>query len=187
VFSKMSHIGKKPVIIPSDIQVKIEKNKIVFQKGEEKIELSLPETIKATLQNNELLFSPLKDSKRIKSQWGTIRALSQNAVDGLNHGFEKTLILEGIGYRMSLENNKLVLYLGFSHPVYYPVPKGISFEVIKNTILKIRGTRKDLVGQIAAEIRALKKPEPYKGKGFHYENEIIRRKLGKKAAAQTTS
>ena len=177
----MSQIGKKPVKIPDGLNVEIQENKIIFKKGGDEISLEIPPEIKAVIENKELKFSLLKDSKETQSQWGTIRALSQNAIEGITNGFEKTLILEGIGYRMSLENNKLILNLGFSHPVYYEIPAGITFEVIKNTILKIKGKKKDLVGQAAAEIRALKKPEPYKGKGFHYENEVIRRKAGKKA------
>ncbi len=114
--------------------------------------------------------------------WGTIRMLINNMIIGVSKGFEKRLIFEGVGFRASVSGNKLILNLGFSHPVEIEKPKGIEFKVEKNTII-ISGADKNLVGQTAANIRAIRKPEPYKGKGIRYEDEIIRRKAGKKATA----
>ncbi len=133
----------------------------------------------------EMNFSLTNTTKQTKSNWGTLRALTWNAVLGLTKGFEKKLILEGVGYRITKAGEGLEMNLGFSHPVIFKARPGIQFEVEKNTNLKIKGFNKELVGQVAAEIRALKKPEPYKGKGFHYEGEVIRRKAGKKAVATT--
>jgi large subunit ribosomal protein L6 len=104
-------------------------------------------------------------------------------VSGLTKGFEKTLILEGVGFRVMKEGNDLTMTLGFTNPIKYKAPEGITFEVEKNSILKIKGHNKHMVGQVAAEIRSFKKPEPYKGKGFHYSDEVVRRKAGKKAVA----
>ncbi|MEK7478974.1 MAG: 50S ribosomal protein L6, partial [Patescibacteria group bacterium] len=116
----------------------------------------------------------------IRSNWGTLRSLLENAVEGVTKGFQKTLILEGVGFRISKQPEGLQLLLGLSHPVLIQKKEGIEFEVEKN-ILRVKGIHKELVGETAAKIRALKKPEPYKGKGFRYENEVIRRKAGKKA------
>jgi large subunit ribosomal protein L6 len=127
------------------------------------------------------------ETKQVRSNWGTLRSLIQNAIDGLVKGYEKTLLLEGVGYKMAKEGNNLSLNLGFSHPVKFAAPEHIVFEVEKNTTLKIKGFDKALVGQVAAEIRGLKKPEPYKGKGFRYSDEIIKRKAGKKAATGTAA
>ena len=118
--------------------------------------------------------------KQIRSNWGTLRSLLENAVEGVTKGFQKTLILEGVGFRISKQPEGLQLLLGLSHPVLIQKKEGIEFEVEKN-ILRVKGIHKELVGETAAKIRALKKPEPYKGKGFRYENEVIRRKAGKKA------
>lgn len=183
----MSKIGKQPIKIPAGIEVKFGEKEMVIkgQKGELKVPL-LP-GVEASLENGELKFTVKNPSKQARSNWGTERALAQNAVLGLSKEFEKTLILEGVGYRVTKEGDGLSLSLGFSHPIKYPGVKGIVFEVEKNSILKIKGSDKALVGQVAAEIRAMKKPEPYKGKGFHYVNEVVRRKAGKKAAATATT
>jgi len=178
----MSKVGKNPITIPEGITIEIgEKNIIVKGKNGEMKPLLL-RGVKPVLTDGTLTFELTGKSKQSRSNWGTTRALVANAVRGLTVGFEKTLILEGVGFRITKEGENLNLSLGFSHPVKYQKPDTISFEVEKNTILKIRGFNKELVGQVAAEIRAFKKPEPYKGKGFHYSNEIIQRKVGKKAA-----
>ncbi len=130
----------------------------------------------------EISFQAENLKKQTKSNWGTLRSLVANAVTGVAEGFSKKLIIEGVGYRVVKEGNNLNMSLGFSHPVKFEAPIGIIFEVEKNSILTVKGFDKNLVGQTAAKIRAFKKPEPYKGKGFHYEGEVIRRKAGKKAA-----
>lgn len=179
----MSKIGKQPVKITGGIKAEIHENKIILKKDSKEMAIPVFKGVKAVLEGNELKFSSEGRSKQFRSNWGTLRSLTNNAVIGLTEGFEKTLILEGVGYRITREGNDLALNLGFSHPVKFKAPEGISFEVEKNSILKIKGTDKFLVGQVAAEIRSLKKPEPYKGKGFRYSGEVVRRKAGKKAVA----
>ncbi len=183
----MSKIGKQPIKIPAGITVTIEGKeiKIKGQKGE----LSVPvlSGVHSVMENNEIIFSIKDSSKQHRSNWGTQRALVQNAVSGLVKDFEKILVLEGVGYRVTKEGDNLSLALGFSHPIKYAAPKGIVFEVEKNSILKIKGSDRSLVGQVAAELRAMKKPEPYKGKGFHYSDEVVRRKAGKKAATTASA
>ncbi len=183
----MSKIGKLPIIIPEGITATIDGG-TVYVKGA-KGEASIPvlQGVGATLENGTLTFILQSTSKQARSNWGTVRALTANAIQGLVKEFEKGLILEGVGYRITKEGEGLTLNLGFSHPVKYDAPKGITFEVEKNSRLKVRGADKALVGQIAAQIRAMKKPEPYKGKGFRYENEVIRRKVGKKAGSGSAS
>jgi large subunit ribosomal protein L6 len=178
----MSKIGKQPIKIPVGVTVTMGDNEILVkgQKGELKVPLLLG--VQSALTKEEIVFSVKDDSKRNRSNWGTQRALVQNAISGLVKDFEKTLLLEGVGYRITKEGENLSMNLGFSHPIKYAAPQGIVFEVEKNSILKIKGSDKALVGQVAAEIRAMKKPEPYKGKGFHYAGEVVRRKAGKKAA-----
>lgn len=183
----MSKIGKQPIKIPAGITVSIQGKEIRIkgQKGE--LVVPVLSGVDSNLKADELKFTIKDSTKQHRSNWGTQRALVQNAINGLVKDFEKILILDGVGYRMAKEGENLSLNLGFSHPVKYEAPKGIVFEVEKNTILKIKGTDKALVGQVASDIRALKKPEPYKGKGFHYSGEVIRRKAGKKATAAASS
>ncbi len=182
----MSKIGKKLIKLPPNISVEVGDGKIKVKGEKGQIEIPLLEGVKPSLENNEVKFELTQDSKQARSNWGTERSLVFNAVFGLSQGFEKTLILEGIGYRINKEGEDLILNLGFSHPVRYKKPEGISFEIEKNSILKVKGTDKAQVSQIAADIRSLKKPEPYKGKGFRYSDEIIRRKASKKVAGQSS-
>lgn len=182
----MSKIGKQIIKIPAGIAVAIDEHVIRFKSGDKELTVPLLNGIKPVLENGELKFSISADTKQNRSNWGTIASLSLNAIEGLTKGFEKTLIIEGIGYRASKEGNDLVLSVGFSHPVRYSPPAGITIDIEKNTILHIKGFSKEAVGQTAAEIRAVKKPEPYKGTGIRYADEVIRRKAGKKAVATTT-
>ncbi len=183
----MSKIGKQPVQIPAGVTATLERDFLHLKGTKGELSVAVLSGVKATIGEGVISFELLSSSKQARSNWGTMRAMTANAVKGLLSGFEKTLILEGVGYRVTKEGENLSLALGFSHPVKYAAPKGITFEVEKNSILKIKGADRQQVGQVAAEIRAMKKPEPYKGKGFHYDNETIRRKAGKKAAAATGS
>lgn len=180
----MSKVGKKIITIPAGITVSVEPTRVVVKDAKRELVIPKLRGISVTVENGVATLTAEGTAKQIRSNWGTERALIQNAVDGLVKGYEKTLIIEGVGYKMAKEGNDLNLSLGFSHPVKYKAPAHIEFEVEKNTILKIKGFDKALVGQVAAEIRALKKPEPYKGKGFRYSDEVIKRKAGKKAAAK---
>ncbi len=181
----MSKIGKQPIIIPEGVIVTIADNRVSIKGPKGELAIPILAGITVSLEGKTLTTNTGSHVKQMKSNWGTERALLANAVTGVLKGFEKTLILEGVGYRVMKDGENLTLSLGFSHPIKFLAPEGISFEVEKNSILKIKGIDKNLVGKIAADIRQMKKPEPYKGKGFHYEGEVIRRKAGKKAA--TTS
>lgn len=176
----MSRIGKKTIKIPEGVEVKIEGNLVIVRgpKGELKYQVG-PE-IKVEANDRGIEFKPVIFHKGVSALWGTFRSLVANMIEGVTKGFEKTLEIEGVGYRTNLEGGDLVLSLGYSQPIKVKAPDGIEFEVKKNTI-KILGIDKQLVGQIAAEIRSKRKPDPYKGKGIRYQGEIIRRKAGKKA------
>lgn len=181
----MSRVGKKPILIPPGVEVKIEGRnvKVKGPKGELGFEIS-PE-IKVEIKDNQIFVKPQnKESrqKEIKALWGLNRVLLANMLKGTVAGYEKKLQLEGIGYRAAMEGETLVLQVGFSHPVKIQPSLGLKFSVEKN-IITISGIDKELVGQTAAKIRAVKKPEPYKGKGIRYVGETVRKKLGKKAVA----
>lgn len=181
----MSKIGKQPITVPEGVEVKI--NDGIFDLKGKAGEISVKSLpfIETKLENNVISFSVKNNSKQAKANWGTLRALVQNAITGVSEGFTKNLIIEGVGFRATMEGEFLVLNVGLSHPVKIVPPAGIKISVEKN-LIKISGVDKDLVGKIAASIRAVKKPEPYKGKGIRYEKEIIKRKAGKKVAGTTT-
>jgi len=178
----MSRIGKKPILIPEDVKVKIEGQKVIVKgpKGELQKEVS-PE-IRIELKENKIFLTILNETKKNKSLWGLTRNVLANAIKGVSDGFEKKLEIEGIGYKALMSGNGLEFSVGFSHPVKLEAPEGIKFSVEKNTII-VSGIDKELVGQIAAKIRKIKPPEPYKGKGIRYAGEIIKKKIGKKAVA----
>jgi len=178
----MSKIGKQPVNIPEKMEVKENDGMLEFKSGEKTASLKVLPFIKVEMKDGFLNFIPKGNSKQARSNWGTMRALVNNAVNGLVKDFEKILEIEGVGYRASMEGENLILNLGFSHPLKVVPPKGIKISVEKNTI-KVSGSDKALVGKIAAEIKKKRKVEPYKGKGIRYQGEIVRRKAGKKVAA----
>jgi len=176
----MSKIGRQPIMIPAGVEVNLDGNLVVVKgaKGELKKEIA-PE-IKIEKKEDQLIFSPTKKTKKTAALWGLSRMLVANMVEGVNKGFAKQLELEGVGYRLALHGKDLILNLGFSHPVQFKAVPGIDFKIEKNTIT-VSGISKELVGQVAANIRKLRPPEPYKGKGIHYVGEVIKRKAGKKA------
>ena len=180
----MSKIGKKPVIIPDGVEIKIDDGFLEFKKGNESLKIKALSYIEAEIKDNTLVFKSLNTSKQARANWGTIRALSQNAIDGLTKGFFKNLEIEGVGYRVNMEGDVLVLNVGLSHPIKYKAPMGVNIVTEKN-VIKVSGIDKFLVGKAAAEIRKFKKAEPYQGKGIKYQGEIIRRKVGKKMAGAT--
>jgi len=180
----MSKVGKKPIEIPEGVTVTVQ-NEIVWVKGPKgELSFKLPREIELKLADKQLLVLPVGKSKKTPALWGTIRAIIANMVAGVHQGFEKKLEIEGVGFKAQVQGNDLVLNLGFSHPVVFKTPEGIKVNVEKNTIT-VSGISLELVGQTAANIRALKKPEPYKGKGIRYAGEIIKRKAGKKVAGAT--
>lgn len=175
----MSKIGKKSIIVPEAATITIG-NGIVTVKGPKgNLEIPLHRKVKVELINKELRVSvPNPEDRRQKALWGTFRSLLASAVIGVTEGFEKKLELVGVGYKASAAVDKLVLNLGFSHPVELAIPKGMEVKVEKN-IITIRGWSKQEVGEFAAHVRSQRKPEPYKGKGIKYSDEVIRRKAGK--------
>ena len=178
----MSKIGKQPIDIPSEVDVKIDDG-FIFVKGPQgEMKINVPPEIKAEIKEKQILLFPVAQAKKINALWGLLRALVANAVLGAKSGLSKQLEIHGVGYRASVSGNKLVLNLGFSHQVEIETPQGINFKVEKN-IITVFGADKELVSQTAATIRSKKKPEPYKGKGIRYAGEVVRRKAGKKAVA----
>lgn len=177
----MSRIGKKAIEIPSGVDVSVDGSTLTAKKGNLQESLVVIGTNMA-VENNQLIFTISEDTKQNKAYWGTYRSLAANMIEGLHKGFEKKLEINGVGYKSALKGKVLNLQLGFSHPVNYDVPEGITIEVDakENTIL-IKGHDKQVVGQVAAEIRAFRPPEPYRGKGVKYSDETIIRKAGKAA------
>lgn len=183
----MSRIGKKPIIIPKGVEVRIDKNRIIAKGSKGELSQAIPSQFELSLTDSsadasarELTITPKKKGKNNFALWGLFRSLVFNTIRGVDEGFKKELEINGVGYRAVLEGKTLVLSLGLSHPVKIEAPKNIEFKVDKN-VITVLGIDKQLVGQVAAKIRDQKKPEPYKGKGIKYIDEIIRRKAGKKA------
>ena len=180
----MSKIGKKLIEIPKDVAVAVEAGVVKIKGPKGELEHRIPREIEVSIKDNILSVVPAGKSKRVPALWGTTRAVIANLIAGAEKGFEKKLELEGVGYKVQMQGSDLSLSLGFSHPVVFKCPEGIKLAVEKNTIT-VSGVSKEKVGQAAANIRALKKPEPYKGKGIHYVGEVIKRKAGKKVAGTT--
>ena len=177
----MSRIGKKPVQIPAGVEVAVDGKHVAIKGSKGTLEYDLNEEINAVVENNEVIVTRDNDERTARAMHGLTRALIQNMVIGVSEGYQKTLELSGVGYRVQQKGKKLELSLGFSHPVFVEQPEGITLEVPDNTHIVVKGISKQMVGQVAAEIRAKRPPEPYKGKGIHYQDEHIRRKLGKAA------
>ncbi len=175
----MSRIGKKPINLPKGVEVKIEDNIVTVKGPRGVLTQQLPGDIALNISEEEILVTRPSDAKKHRAYHGLSRALLANMVEGVTNGFEKKLELVGVGYRAQLQGSKLQLNVGFSHPVLIDAPEGIEFEVPAVTRITVKGIDKQLVGNTAAHIRAIRKPEPYKGKGIKYENEVIRRKAGK--------
>lgn len=180
----MSKIGKKLIEVPSGVVVSLEADLVIVKGPKGELTYKIPRELKLSLSDNKLLVVPVIKSKRTPALWGTLRAVISNMVLGVTKGFDKKLEIEGVGFKAQMQGNDLVFSLGYSHPVIFEIPSGITADVVKNTIT-ISGFSKELVGQTAANIRSLKKPEPYKGKGIRYAGEIIKRKAGKKVAGST--
>lgn len=176
----MSRIGKQPIKILDNVEVKLDADLLTVKGPKGELKQKIHPNIDLEIKDKEILVGLKKGKEKNTAIWGTFRSLIANMIIGATKGFEKRLVFEGVGYRSSVSGNKLVLNLGYSHPIEIEAPKGIEFKVEKNTII-ISGIDKQLVGEIAANIRAKRKPEPYKGKGIRYEDETIKRKAGKKA------
>jgi large subunit ribosomal protein L6 len=178
----MSKLGKKPIEIPKDTKVKLESGKLILTGPKGSKELALNDKIfSATVSNdNNLILKIIKKNEKSNIIWGTTRSIIKNALVGVSTGHEKILELTGVGFRTNLKGNLLNLQIGFSHDVSYKIPEGIKANVEKNTIIKISGIDKELVGKVSSEIIMLKPVEPYKGKGIKEKGQYVRRKEGKK-------
>ncbi len=178
----MSRIGKQPILIPDGVTVKEEGSVLMVTGPKGSLSRNILPELSVAVEGNEIRISPKIMNRNTPSYWGLTRALVAGMVEGVSKGFEKKLEIEGIGYRAQLEGPILQLSVGYSHPVKIEPPVGITFKVEKN-VITISGFDKELVGNTTATIRAVKPPEPYKGKGIRYAGEIIKRKAGKKAVA----
>jgi large subunit ribosomal protein L6 len=178
----MSRLAKKPIRIPEGANVRSAAGKVFVKGPKGELEINLPRGAEVAAENGEVSVKPASLAKQGRASAGTAWALVRNALIGVTQGFQKNLEIEGVGYKAALDGDTLVLSLGYVNPVRLKVPPGISVSVDKN-VISVSGVNKELVGLVAARIRKLKKPEPYKGKGIRYQGEVIRRKVGKKAAA----
>ena len=178
----MSRIGKSPISVPSGVEVSINDRHVTVKGPQGTLERDLPGEIAISQEESTLLVTRPDDSRTNRALHGLTRSLVNNMVVGVSGGFTKELDIVGVGYRATAQGpNKIELALGFSHPVFVDAPEGITFEVPQPTRIVVKGIDKELVGQVAANIRKIRKPEPYKGKGVRYLNEVVRRKAGKAA------
>ncbi len=176
----MSRVGKKPVQLPDGIEADIVANQITIKGQKGQLNQTFPESVKLEKEDDKILISPLNETKNAKAAWGMTRTIINNMVLGVSTGFNRNLEINGVGYRASKEANILTLQLGFSHDIKLAIPEDLEVKCVKPTEISISGINKQRVGQFASEIRRLRKPEPYKGKGIKYQEEVIRRKEGKK-------
>jgi large subunit ribosomal protein L6 len=176
----MSRIGKKAVPIPAGVTANVEGQTVKVKGPKGAMQVVLPDDVSVVMDKGEVKVDPRNDGKRARSMWGTSRTLVNNLVTGVTKGFEKKLEITGVGYRAALQGKNLQIALGYSHDVIYAVPEGIAITTPKPTEIVVTGIDKQKVGQVAAEIRAFRPPEPYKGKGVKYAGEFIFRKEGKK-------
>jgi large subunit ribosomal protein L6 len=180
----VSRIGKQPIAIPQGVNVKVLDGRITAEGPKGKLAQSVPAELSATVEDTQLVIRRGSDARQVRALHGLTRALAANMVHGVKDGFERRLEIIGIGYRAQLQGKALSLALGFSHPVIFDLPEGVTAEVEKQTIITLRGADKALLGQTAAKLRGLRKPDPYKGKGIRYSGEVVRKKVGKKAGAK---
>jgi large subunit ribosomal protein L6 len=176
----MSRIGKKPVAVPSGVTANVEGQTVKVKGAKGALQLALPDDVVVSMDKGAVTVAPRNETKRSRSMYGTARTLVSNLMTGVSKGFEEKLEINGVGYRAAVQGKNLQLQLGYSHDVVYPIPAGIAIATPKPTEIVISGIDKQVVGQVAAEIRAFRGPEPYKGKGVKYADEFIFRKEGKK-------
>jgi len=176
----MSRVGKHPVALPQGVTAEIKKESVSIKGKLGALSLELGSEVDVKLEGDHIVISPRHETKRSRMMWGTTRNNIANMVKGVSEGFKKALEIEGVGFRAAVQGKDLILQLGFSHEIKFPIPFGIEIKAEKPTKLAISGFDKQKVGQVAAEIRGMKKPEPYKGKGIRYAGEQVRRKEGKK-------
>ncbi|TET15989.1 MAG: 50S ribosomal protein L6 [Actinobacteria bacterium] len=178
----MSRIGKKPINIPEEVEIKIDKDNIIVKGKLGELSQKFDNTsVKLRMEDNRLTVIPISNSNENRAKYGLYRSLINNMVIGVSSGFSKTLKIVGVGFRASKKGNDLEILAGYSNPVIVNPLQGISFDVPDNTTIVVRGIDKQVVGEMAAKIRSIREPEPYKGKGIKYSDEVIRRKVGKAA------
>ena len=175
----MSRIGKQPVVVPEGVEVAIDGNTVTVKGAKGELTRTFDAIMNIAQEGNEIIVTRPDDSRTCRAMHGLTRTLLHNMIVGVSEGFSKKLELQGVGYRVALKGKNLDLSLGFSHPVIVEPEEGISFEVPDNTHIIVKGIDNQRVGQVAADIRFLRPPEPYKGKGIRYDGEVVRRKLGK--------
>ena len=179
---RMSRVGKKVILCPKEVTVGISKDKIDIQGPLGKLSYAFPPGIKVEKDSDKLIVNPSGSNKTDKAFHGLFRSILNNMVQGVVHGFQKKLEIRGVGYKAQVQGGKLTLNIGFSHPVVYDIPEGIKINVEKQIEMTVKGADKHLVGQVAAEIRGFAPPEPYKGKGIRYTDEVVKTKVGKTGA-----
>lgn len=176
----MSRIGKHPVPVPQGVDVQVSGQKVTAKGKLGTLSMTVVDDITATLEDGKITVKPRNETRRARTMWATTRTLVNNMVTGVSQGFTVNLEINGVGYRAAVQGNELVLQLGYSHEVKYPIPDGITIKTERPTAIAVSGADRQQVGQVAAEIRSFRKPEPYKGKGIKYETETLLRKEGKK-------
>jgi large subunit ribosomal protein L6 len=176
----MSRVGKYPVPVPAGVQVALQGRTVVARGRNGELRLDLTDDVEVEVADGAVAVRPRREDRRARAMWGTTRSLINGMVQGVSTGFSKTMEINGTGYRAAVQGSDLVLNLGYSHEIRYPIPPGIRITCERPTAVRVEGADKQRVGQVAAEIRAYRGPEPYKGKGIKYENEQILRKEGKK-------
>jgi len=176
----MSRVGRQPIPLPTGVQVAIKGQNIAVKGPKGQLEFDIPQPITVSRNNDHLLVERPDDARQNRALHGTSRALIANMVFGVSQGFQRKLQINGVGYRASVQGNVMTLELGYSHPIKFELPQGITVEVEKNVEITVKGIDKHLLGEVAAKIRSFRPPEPYKGKGVKYAEEHIRRKVGKK-------
>jgi large subunit ribosomal protein L6 len=180
----MSRIGKKPIPIPQGVKIHIEDGRVSAEGPKGKLSQPVPSGLKASVDNGILHIARDNEERQVRAMHGLTRSLVANMVTGVKDGFVRRLDIVGIGYRAQVQGRNIQLALGYSHPVIFGLPEGITAEIEKMTAITLKGADKALLGETAAKLRSLRKPDPYKGKGVKYAEEVIRRKVGKKAGAK---
>ncbi len=176
----MSRVGMLPIEVPEGVNLEIETDQVTAKGKLGELSMRVSKEVEVSHEENAVWVKPINDSKRARTMWGTTRSLLHNLVTGVSRGFEKRLAISGVGFRAQIQGKNLVLQLGYSHEITYSIPNGIKIEAPTQTEIVVSGADNQKVGQVAAEIRSFRKPEPYKGKGIRYIDEIILRKEGKK-------
>ena len=176
----MSRVANSPIALPSGVEVKLDGQEVSVKGGKGQMQFNVHSSVEIKQEENELKVAARNGDRESKALAGTMRAVVANMVTGVSDGFERRLELQGVGYRAQAQGKKLTLQLGFSHPVEYPLPEGVEAQTPSQTEIVISGIDKQLIGQVCAEIRAFRPPEPYKGKGVRYQGEYVRRKEAKK-------